>query len=309
MSVLPLCVIPTEELAPSPAQKSAPPRTGIRNWSEIEIAVLAQAWCKVNEDAAGPGSAQDRFNLYNKVSNEFKKLSKDGAFVRTGKSCEGKWPSVQAACNKWVGAVAHVTRLNRSGWNENQEYEEAQKNYKLRNKEKYFTHILAFKEIEKHEKWSDWSNRNKAEPEPVGAYDRQGARRGVPRVPQPMGHKRAKFAAAQADALMKNVIDLDEEEEVLSELERGKIAVGLELGAELKRSNELLIMGKDLHGMDVETALYWQEQKDDILFMRKKRREDAEAATSFATAGNAASDDMPESEVVTSLDIVLATQV
>ena len=300
--------IPTEEPAPSPARKSAPKRSGIRNWSETEIAVLAQAWCRISEDAAGSGSSQDRTSLFYKVSIEFKKLSKDGAFERTGRSCEGKWPSVQAACNKWVGAVAHVTGLNRSGWNENQEYEEAQKIFRLRNKERSFTHILAFKELEKHEKWSDWSNRNKAEPEQVVAYDRQGARRGVPRVAQPMGHKRAKFAAAQADALMKNIIDLDGEDEVLSELERGKIAVGLELEAELKRSNELLIMGKYLGGMDAETALYWQEQKDEIMFMRKKRREGAEAATSFATAGNAATDDMPQSEVDTSLDIVLATQ-
>ena len=112
-----------------------------------------------------------------------------------------------------------------------------------------------------------------------------------------MGHKRAKMAEAEVGALMNNIIVLDEDNEVLTELERKKIAVGLDLGAELKRSNELLIMGKDLSGMDRETAMYWQEQKDEILILKKKSREEAEAAASFATGKNAASDDMLQSEV------------
>ena len=58
-----------------------------------------------------------------------------------------------------------------------------------------------------------------------------------------MGHKRAKLATAKAKAMMKNIINLDEEDEVLTELERGKIVVGLDLGAELKRNNEFFIIG------------------------------------------------------------------
>ena len=68
----------------------------------------------------------------------------------------------------------------------------------------------------------------------------KGRESGVPRVEQPMGHKEAKLAATETEALMKNIINLDEEVEVLTDLERETIVVGLDLGAELKRSNELL---------------------------------------------------------------------
>ena len=288
-------VIPTEEPAPSPAP-TTPQKRPTRHWKEIEIAILAQAFCRVSEDPLGPGSAQERTTLYNKVSVEFMKLSTEGVYLRTGKACESKWPIVQGRCSKWVGAVAYVTGLNRSGWDETQEYDEAQKVYKLRN-EKPFSHILAFQELDKHEKWQDWSDRNKSEPEQVAAFDRQGTRRGAQRREQPMGHKKAKFAAAEIEATIKNIIDLDDEDEALTQLEKGRIAVGSELGVELRKSNDLIIMGKDLSGMDPPTAKYWQEQKDEVLILGKKRRDEAEGAASFATAGNVASDDVPQSEV------------
>ena len=42
--------------------------------------------------------------------------------------------------------------------------------------------------------------------------------------------------------------------------------------------------------------------------MRKKRREEAETAASYANGGNSASDDMPWSEVDASLGTVVTTQ-
>ena len=41
-----------------------------------------------------------------------------------------------------------------------------------------------------------------------------------------MGRKRARFATPQCEAIMNNIIKLDDEDEVLTELEKGKIAVG-----------------------------------------------------------------------------------
>ena len=80
-------------------------------------------------------------------------------------------------------------------------------------------------------------------------------------------------------------------------MEKGKIAVGLELGVELRKNNDLIIMGKDLSGLDPPTAMYWQERKDEVLILEKKRKEEAEGAAYFAMARNGASDDVPQSEV------------
>ena len=55
ISDVPPRAILIEESAPSPIPISAYKRGGIGHWSEIEIAILSQAWCEVNENAAGLG--------------------------------------------------------------------------------------------------------------------------------------------------------------------------------------------------------------------------------------------------------------
>lgn len=76
-------------------------------------------------------------------------------------------------------------------------------------------------------------------------------------------------------------------------LERGKIAVRLDFGVELKRSNEFLIMVKTCGAWILRLLCIGGSRKMKSCFSGRSSRKRQKAAASSATRGNVASDDMP----------------
>ena len=270
-------VVPTTEAAQSPASLS---RKGVKHWSEKEIVILVRAWCIVCSNPAECGTNIAYVPLWMKIAAKYREIAESEGFLeRAARGCETKWKLVRPLYSKWVSAVAAVSVLNKSGYDEAKTLEEIHKVFKIKNDGKKFTHLKAVDVLDQYPKWMTWTQLDPGGPKKLDAFDREGARRGATFVKGPLGHKAAVLAERDTRSTMNELNDVVFEDNERAELLRRKVSVAeriADLSAKKMeqdaKRDAIAMMKTDTTNMDSEDREMWDEMKAELKEEWKKRR-------------------------------------
>ena len=123
--------------------------------------------------------------LWKKITPKCKDITENEGYTERAEcECENKWKLVHLLCSKWISAVAALSALNESGYDEVKTLEDTYKAYKVKNEGKRFTHSKAVDVLGQYPKWMSWTQLDPGGPRKLDVVDREWDRRGVA-----FGHK------------------------------------------------------------------------------------------------------------------------
>ncbi|KAK9756634.1 hypothetical protein RND81_01G110900 [Saponaria officinalis] len=156
----PIFVQPTQ---PSPSSTTQDPkktkkRVESNAWREVDDEALMSAWCLVGTNSI-VGKNQYQNTRWTKVSELYEKCRLENPSEISHKSIDAmraRFSRLNELSNKWLSCVNAVRkRPRKSGTNEHDEEEEAQKLFAFDNNKKRFENVKFFNKImSKHPKWS-----------------------------------------------------------------------------------------------------------------------------------------------------------
>ncbi|KAI4999639.1 hypothetical protein ZWY2020_004228 [Hordeum vulgare] len=83
------------------------------NYTNAEDVLIRTAWKKVSQDAS-IGSDQTVNTYWQCIKDYFDERNTSGHF-RSSDSIRQRWSTINAECQKWVGCLSNVARMNPSG--------------------------------------------------------------------------------------------------------------------------------------------------------------------------------------------------
>ena len=118
--------------------------------------------------------------LWKKTTAKYKDINENEGYTERAEcGCENKWKLVHLLCSKWISAVATLSALNKSCYDEVKTLEDTYKAYKVKNKGKRFTHSTAVDVLEQYPKWMSWTQLDLGGPRKLNVVDREWGGRGV----------------------------------------------------------------------------------------------------------------------------------
>jgi hypothetical protein len=123
------------------------------NWTSREDKLLTQAWSKATLNSI-KGNYQKEEAYWSDVQGHFVALTKPLSLPeRSVDSMQARWRGINAACSKFNGIFVQVTRMPKSGWNDEKYMEESLKIYQAEEKEN-FSYYDCWMLLKDHAKWS-----------------------------------------------------------------------------------------------------------------------------------------------------------
>lgn len=223
------------------------------NFDDDEIDQLCRSWLHISQNAqTGTGKKNDVF--WESVGNHFNESRPEHSEIRTKRSLETKWGSIQKSVSKFCGSVSKIRELDESGSSEDDVIEKSLALYKSTIGTN-FTLMSAYRILSAAPKWQTFRDKKPTVKTPV--------KRNIPTVEclssdsdeagstpvRPPGNKASKRQCRDQDMIAQSNLKL--------------VAVSQKLVEETARKNELIeraadiqLFMKPLDGLDEDAVTY-----------------------------------------------------